>query len=509
MSRRPNAGAKLLSVDGRRLEEAAFLNKLLPGRRVGVYYPDDDLWHERLLLYPVVPKTGEWYVLTPDDDVYVENVAANDDEGCTRAFMCGPDRERPQMAARKFYRFRDWPGAKIVKSHILDCRRLVEGSEHEAVDPTRVVTPLGPIADFSEFIGVKPRPARGKQPPTTPVREKPARHSIATPGEEADEAEDGDDDERKEPETEVERKGGDPGGGKLAGRYPPKRAKGGPASVDDDEEEDEGAQWLAMETAFGVEVHSAVTMGPKDLKAGNRGIHEVADGQFIAVYKARNTNLEEDRPWTGNAAGSDGHEAKTLDDARLLLPMKYDNKGRRWLTFDEGHRLLAEEIMEDWPLNGERTTSWLFNFVRDHGGTFDSRHTKFVMEQRWEKDSMPALVHDLVGFALELSLCYDQVDCSNLASLEVLSRLYQVLEESSGSLQMEGLEHYIGRDRTAGLRKGIALAPGLARHAVGEQSKETAILKEQRKAREEKESAKKDKKGGGGKGGAKGAAPQP
>ena len=121
---------------------------------------------------------------------------------------------------------------------------------------------------------------------------------------------------------------------------------------------------------------------------------------------------------------------------------------------------------------------------------------------------MPALVHDLVGFALELSLCYDQVDCSNLASLEVLSRLYQVLEESSGSLQMEGLEHYIGRDRTAGLRKGIALAPGLARHAVGEQSKETAILKEQRKAREEKESAKKDKKGGGGKGGAKGAAPQ-
>ena len=47
-----------------------------------------------------------------------------------------------------------------------------------------------------------------------------------------------------------------------------------------------------------------------------------------------------------------------------------------------------------------------------------------------------------------------------------------------------GLEHFIGRDTTAGIRRGVALAPSLASDVVQRQSKETDILK-QRKAREE------------------------
>ena len=72
-----------------------------------------------------------------------------------------------------------------------------------------------------------------------------------------------------------------------------------------------------------------------------------------------------------------------------------------------------------------------------------------------------------------------------------------MLEETGGSLQIEGLEHYIGRDATSALRRGIALAPALAKHAVEEQLKETAILKERRKAREEKNAAKGAVKKGG------------
>ena len=58
-------------------------------------------------------------------------------------------------------------------------------------------------------------------------------------------------------------------------------------------------------------------------------------------------------------------------------------------------------------------------------------------------------------------------------------------------MQMECLEHYAGRDvHGAGLRRGIALAPSLAAHATEQQSKQTGILKERRKAREEKAAAK-------------------
>ncbi len=102
-----------------------------------------------------------------------------------------------------------------------------------------------------------------------------------------------------------------------------------------------------------------------------------------------------------------------------------------------------------------------------------------------------------MGLALDLSVCYDQCDGGNLASVEALARLYQLVEETNGTLQLEGLEHYVGRDPTGGLRRGVALNPGLAHYATDKKSKETEVMKQRRKAREESAAAKKASKGGG------------
>ena len=150
---------------------------------------------------------------------------------------------------------------------------------------------------------------------------------------------------------------------------------------------------------------------------------------------------------------------------------------------------MTEEPLSDFPLTGDRTVSWLCGYARQHGGTFSGRHTKWLLEQKIGKDAAGAHIHDLLGLSLELAVCYDQVDASNLACLEVVSRAYQLVEETSGSLQVDGLEYYVGRDAGAGLRRGIALAPSLAKNAVEGQSKEAAILKERRKARDEKDAA--------------------
>ena len=445
----------MLDPAGLSCEAEAWSRRLRAGARVGLWYPGDTLWHERILLYPVNRKKGDWYILTPDLDVYIENVVCRDSDGCSRAFLCGRAMERPAVAAGKFYRFEDWPGAGDLRSHITDARNLVVASDEEAIDPDKVVKPTGGETNFCEWLGVERRTGDDRTMNTKMVAVTPRKAvvmpiDIATPG--------------GEPE--------DPG----------------------DDSDAEEYQWLTMEEIHGVALHTAVTMVKgKDLKLGDRGVHKISEGKVIAVYRARISHLEEDRPECGAAEPVEGKDSP--DDARLLLPMKYDSRGKRWLPFEEGHKKLSEEILEDWPLTGERTVMWLFNFVRDHGGTFDSRHTKFVTEQKWDQQAMPSVVHDLLGFALELSMSYDQLDSSNIASLEVIARLYQVLEESGGSLQVEGLEHYFGRDRTGGLRKGIALAPGLARHAVDQQSKETAILKERRKAREEKDGAKGAAKG--------------
>ena len=39
-------------------------------------------------------------------------------------------------------------------------------------------------------------------------------------------------------------------------------------------------------------------------------------------------------------------------DARLLGALQYDVKGRRHLNFDRGIKMLSEEELEDFPLEG-------------------------------------------------------------------------------------------------------------------------------------------------------------
>ena len=142
--------------------------------------------------------------------------------------------------------------------------------------------------------------------------------------------------------------------------------------------------------------------------------------------------------------------------------------------------------------------------IHKHGGTPEGRHTKWAVEQHIGVDSIGYVLHDLVGFCLELAVSYDQLDVSNLASYEVLGRIYQLLEETSGTMAVEGLEHYIGRQKTGGRKKGVALAPGLAKSVTASMTVETEILKQRRKAREEEQASREASKRGSPKGGAGG-----
>ena len=159
---------------------------------------------------------------------------------------------------------------------------------------------------------------------------------------------------------------------------------------------------------------------------------------------------------------------------------------------------MTEEPMSDFPLRSSRSLMWLLTYVRDHGTTFDGRQTRWATEQKIDADSAAYVYHDLIGFAIETGAVYDQLDLPNLASFELLGRVYQMIEETRGSMTTEGLEHYIGRDTTGGVRRGVALAPSLAEDTVSKQSKETELLKQRRKAREEKALAKSKAKPGGG-----------
>ena len=71
----PRSG-NLPAQDGAVVDQVSWSSRV-PGHRILVWYEDDDVWHERVLLWPSHDVAGRsrdrWVVLTPDDDVYVED----------------------------------------------------------------------------------------------------------------------------------------------------------------------------------------------------------------------------------------------------------------------------------------------------------------------------------------------------------------------------------------------------------------------------------------------------
>ena len=142
-------------------------------------------------------------------------------------------------------------------------------------------------------------------------------------------------------------------------------------------------------------------------------------------------------------------------------------------------------------------------YVRRNGSTFEGRQTKWAHEKFTEKDEAAHRVHDLAGRALEVGSTCDHLDITNSAMAGVMGRMYSLVEETSGSMLMEGVEYFVGRDAAAG---STGLAPVLRKHQSDKLGRDGNVAKNQKKARKElKElSCNNDKTNpkGGGRGGA-------
>ena len=61
------------------------------------------MWHAALLLYP---EGADWHILTPDGDVFLEDVCAATGELVAKAALCQMDRSPPQGLPGKLYQFK-------------------------------------------------------------------------------------------------------------------------------------------------------------------------------------------------------------------------------------------------------------------------------------------------------------------------------------------------------------------------------------------------------------------
>ena len=116
-----------------------------------------------------------------------------------------------------------------------------------------------------------------------------------------------------------------------------------------------------------------------------------------------------------------------------------------------------------------------------------------------------AAEHKRCTRVIETAVVLDQVQGAVPATFELVARAAQLIEHrhrdkivgSSGNSVDEDFFLYLGSGKTRGL---LAVSPQLEGYVASELSKETATLKERRKAREERSGGhqpKKEPKGGG------------
>ena len=125
-----------------------------------------------------------------------------------------------------------------------------------------------------------------------------------------------------------------------------------------------------------------------------------------------------------------------------------------------------------------------------------SRHTKWVHEHRVPQNDPQAYVHEVLSEFFEIACSFGQLDVSNLACVERLSRWYQDIEGAHEKDEALGAsDPYVSGVARAG--GGSAYCPALRSYVTERLARDAALMKERRKMKEERDLARKAGKGGG------------
>ena len=385
----------------------------------------EEPWHERLLLLNVAG--NDWVVLTPDMDVYVEEIAVPPLGGVRHVaadgalpFGLGSAYGQPT------YRFVKFPTAAAF---------LLIEAEAEQIARLAIASDAG---RYAVALAVPPLPA------------------AAPPG--------------------------------L--RIPAAAA----APVQ--------ARWIAISNAAGIQAGDEIELTTVQLHG------TVLDNLAIIVepgrgsYAAYNVSsgpmpfnagrLQE--AWDPAATPRGPPDAGPLEDARTL-PIIRNGSGERYRHVKSAVDSSAEVAFPDFPFDGPRTAFWLAKEISKTGLDPLARHYQWRHENSIKDDERAGDKHELLSELFELAMTYDQLDISNLAMTEAVSRHmqhveFEVKKKVEAKKGVDSSEYYLGRSRKPG---GNLLNPALQKHIAERASRDSAILKEQRKAAEERELLKKAK----------------
>jgi hypothetical protein len=184
--------------------------------------------------------------------------------------------------------------------------------------------------------------------------------------------------------------------------------------------------------------------------------------------------------------------AEGQSDARTLVVVR-NRLGEWFREFRSGADDIDQTEFTDWPLTGPLTTGWYVRELSKIGTGPLGRSPNWKHENELQDDDRHAVKHESLLEMLELMICSDQLNGSNLACAESLMRELQYNDfEIKKKVEMKKpashAEWFLGRPRRTG---GALVCPALADWVAGRALKESAILKEHCKAADERALPKK------------------
>ena len=171
-------GSKFRGADGEDVAAEAFYSKLVPGCVFALFFPDGPrIWYERMAIWPLRP--GQWWVLTPDNDLCIEVVTASDLAGTAEwGYLLPASGSAPPGFRGHFHRFKSYPDTdtlhRLIKQARADSQRM-RGVASFA-EPTTYVTHVGELTPLQPlFQGGSSTSAADAPPPDQPTLRPLAR----------------------------------------------------------------------------------------------------------------------------------------------------------------------------------------------------------------------------------------------------------------------------------------------------------------------------------------------
>ena len=378
------------------------ISTIRPGQTLAFWYSDDNVWHERIALWPVMTPSQPptWWIVTPDLDIYPEQLDLNEELGPAKVRIKGVTFRYWSRFGQATYRFSEEFSDEDLRRWIKEAMDEVKKA-HQWEDskvPSTIINRKGEEISASGFLGrlLVSRRVVAKGRGITTVA------ALAS-------------DEMAVDFT-----------GDLKDRVKPILAA------------PDGYVWVAEEFAAGKVPGEELDVVPGCgvmidfdtglIQAGGQWIKGKKKVEEVHQYAKELQDRKDEE------AEAEGTAEAASEDARVL-PIDYDGQGERFKDFKVVIQESEEYSFKDWPMEGPLCALHLLKQMHRSGGTpkgWLQTWARFKGIQ--ENDRIMFELRTLVD-SLEMGCCYDQVNVPALAAFETIARRVMAIVDafSAGS----------------------------------------------------------------------------